>query len=270
MLGAIIGDIAGSIYEFEQFKKCHPIDVKSKLITKDSFFSDDTILTIAILDAILNTDSDDRFPDYEKYLRKYGNEFLNYEPKTNAPHFPSPFSPVFANWLKSEYYSSGYSNGNGAMMRISPIAYLFDDADQVEVNTIHATYTSHSSYEARKCTLRLVEVIYLARQGYSGIDIARKLDLSLRYGAFEKFNGKCYETIDNCLAVALSARNFEDAIRTIISLGGDTDTNACIVGGIAEALFGIPEELKQQALEKLPTDFVTLLSRGYEIISGAH
>ena len=119
MWGAIIGDLAGSTYEYSQIKKVSSIKA-NKLIQDNSFFSDDTILTIAILDAILN----DR--DYEKYLKLYGNEFINYKPNYE-PYFKTTFSPGFTKWLKNNI--QGNSAGNGAMMRISPIGYLFNNED---------------------------------------------------------------------------------------------------------------------------------------------
>ena len=121
MWGSIIGDLAGSVYEFSQIKEVTPV-VVDELIRDDAFYSDDTILMVAIVDAILN----DR--DYNKYLRQYGNEFIDYKPDV-SPYFKTSFSPGFIKWLKGN--EEGNSMGNGAMMRIAPVGYLFDDLDTV-------------------------------------------------------------------------------------------------------------------------------------------
>ena len=111
MWGSIIGDLAGSIYEYSQIKEVSPI-VVDELIKDESFFSDDTILTVAVLDAILNDQ------DYCKYLKEYGKRFISYRPDV-TPYFKTSFSPGFIKWLKSD--EVGFSMGNGAMMRIAPV-----------------------------------------------------------------------------------------------------------------------------------------------------
>lgn len=121
MWGAIIGDLAGSIYEFEQYKKVFNITINN-LITKDSFLSDDTILTIAVLDAILND------KNYEKYLKSYAKEYMNYKPNVKQ-YFEHTFSPGFEKWVKGN--KVGNSTENGAMMRISPVGHLFNDEEKI-------------------------------------------------------------------------------------------------------------------------------------------
>lgn len=116
MYGAIIGDLAGSIYEYDQFKEVKSIHI-NKIIEDNAFYSDDTILTIAIIDAIL----DDK--NYGKYLRKYIKDYSGYEPNF-FPYFENSFSPATLKWVHSNF--EGNSLGNGAMMRISPVGYLFN------------------------------------------------------------------------------------------------------------------------------------------------
>lgn len=256
MWGAIIGDLAGSIYEFEQVKKINKINI-SDLITSNSFFSDDTILTIAILDAILNDN------DYEKYLRKYGKDFLDYKPNYK-PYFKSIFSPGYIKWLEEN--KIGNSIGNGAMMRISPIGYLFNTEEEIIKNTYEATIPSHNSKEAIECASIVALIIFYARNGVSKKEILNKLKLNLIYKDYEKFNCTCYETINNCLYALFSSNNFEESIKTVISHGGDTDTNACIVGSMAEALYGIDKNLIELAQDKIPNKFVKKLELGYKRI----
>ena len=256
MWGAIIGDLAGSTYEYSQIKKVSSIKA-NKLIQDNSFFSDDTILTIAILDAILN----DR--DYEKYLKLYGNEFINYKPNYE-PYFKTTFSPGFTKWLKNNI--QGNSAGNGAMMRISPIGYLFNNEDEILNNATFATIPSHNNEEAIYCAKLISLIIFYARNGMSKIDILKKLQINLQYIPFTKFNTTCLETLDNCLYATFTSNNFENSIKTVLSYGGDTDTNACIVGSMAEALYGIPEYLINNAKTKIPDKFVKKLKLGYKKI----
>ena len=256
MWGAIIGDLAGSIYEYDQTKKVTPVNINN-LIEKSSFYSDDTILTIAILDAFLND------KNYEKYLKEYAIKFLNYKPN-HQPYFQRPFSPGFVKWATSNL--EGKSNGNGAMMRISPIGYLSSTEEELITNATLATICSHNTDEAITSATTIAKFIYLAKKGYSKEDIFEKLNIKPKYIPFDKFNMTCNATIDNCLYAISVTNSFEEAIRLIISFGGDTDTNACIVGTIAEALYGIDKSLIEQAKEKIPVEFTDKLEQGYAYI----
>lgn len=256
MWGAIIGDLAGSIYEFGQVKTVSQISLDT-LIQKDSFFSDDTILTIAILDAILND------KNYEYYLKKYANDFKEYIPNFK-PYFNGVFSPGFTRWSNSD--EMGISTGNGAMMRISPVGYLFNSENEVIENAKMATIPSHNSEEAIKCATTIAQIIYLARKGYLKEDIIEKLRLNYTYSPFQKFNNTCYKTIDNCLYALFTSNGFEEAIIKIISFGGDADTNACIVGSMAESLYGIDGHLIEEVKQKIPKTFVKKIEYGYSRI----
>lgn len=257
MWGSIIGDLAGSIYEYNQSKGVSKIMIQ-ELITKDSFFSDDTILTIAILDALLNN------KDYNYYLKKYGKEYLDYKPNF-APYFKTAFSPNFTKWIRSN--EIGTSKGNGAMMRISSIGYLCRSEKEVIEEVKKATYPSHNSKEAIDCATTTALIIYLARKGYKKDEIIQKLNINYSYTDFKRFNTTCLETINNCLYALFTSNSFDESIKKVISYGGDTDTNACIVGGMAEALFGIDTKLIEQAKEKIPNEFVKKLELGYSKIN---
>lgn len=256
MWGAIIGDLAGSIYEYEQVKKVKKVICNNNLIVNNSFYSDDTILTVAILDAILNNG------DYEYYLKMYGKKFKDYNPNI-TPYFKHPFSPGYMNWVVGKNF--GNSTGNGAMMRISPVAYLFNTEIEVLENAYKATIPSHNSEEAIKCVSIVAKVIYYARCGIDKKEILNRvkeeIDISLK--PFKKFNTTCYDTISNCLYCLFYSNSFNQAIQNIISLGGDTDTNACIVGSMAEALYGIEDRLIIKTKEKLPEEFVDIIYKGY-------
>lgn len=254
MYGAIIGDLAGSVYEYEQCKAAKNVNI-NKIIEDNAFYSDDTILTIAIADAILND------KDYDKYLRYYINKYSSYRPDFK-PYFKTTFSPNLIEWSNSN--KIGQSKGNGAMMRISSVGYMFDTEDEVIENAKLATIPSHNTEEAINAATKIALIIFYLRNGLTKEEIYNKLKLELRFNKFEKFNTTCSSTIDNCLYVFYHSTGFEDAIRKIIYLGGDTDTNACIVGSMAEAAYGINDELIKQVNDKIPDEFKKVLSKVYE------
>lgn len=257
MWGAIIGDLAGSIYEYDQIKKVSKIDSIDKLITSKSFFSDDTILTVAILDALLND------KNYEKYLRLYGNKYQNLKPNAE-PYFEKMFSPGFINWLNSN--ENGKSIGNGAMMRISSIGYMFNDEKEIIENVRLATIPSHNTSEAVSSATIIALIIFYARKGLNKEEIINKLNIKLKYKDFSSFNFTCHDTIDNCLYALFTSKNFEESLRKVISYGGDTDTNACIVGSMAEVIYGLDKNLINEAKKKIPNEFVKVLDKGYKKI----
>ena len=239
---------ASGIYEYQQSEKTQPIERIDEIITPDSFISDDSILTIAILDAILN--EKDGYIDYRKYLKDYINKFREYRPKF-SPYFPNPFSRNVMKWAQEEGNSERESKGNGAMMRISPVGYLFNNEEEVIKNVELATNPTHNTDEARKCATTIALIIFYFRQGKSKEWVFNKLNITPTYVPFTSFNSTCYKTIGNCLYALYNSISFEDAIEKTICMGGDTDTNGAIVGSMAESLYGIPPKLKQQAEECL-------------------
>ena len=149
-------------------------------------------------------------------------------------------------------------------MRISPVGYLFNTEEDIIENARLATIPSHNSKEAINSATTVALIIYYFRQGLTKEDVFKKLDLKVKYVPFEKFNMTCHKTIDNCLYALYESDSFEDAIRKVLSMGGDTDTNACIVGAMAEALYGMTEKQKEEAKENLPKEYIKILKRvGY-------
>ena len=251
MYGAIIGDLAGSIYEYEQVNKVKSIKM-NKLIEDNSFYSDDTILTIAILDAILNN------IDYDLVLREYIKKYKNCIPNFEN-YFNTMFSPNLIKWSNTNLV--GESHGNGAMMRISPVGYLFNTEEEVIKNVRLATIPSHNSKEAIDSATIIALIIFYLRKGLTKDEIYSKLSLNVEYKPFSKFNYTCEDTIGNCLYAFYNSNNFEDAIRKTLLMGGDTDTNCAIVGSMAEALYGVDESLINKVNEKIPSEFVKLLNK---------
>ena len=253
MLGAIYGDKAGSTYEFEQLKDIKPI-VAEKLILPNSFYSDDTIETIAVIDAIINN------KDYEQTLREYILNNIEYKPNY-TPYFKTSFSPGTIKWAKG--ISRNDSIGNGAMMRISPVGYLFNSEQEVKENARLVTVPSHNSAEAIESATSIALMIFYFRNGLTKEEVFRKLNLLVKYEPFEKFNTTCKETLGNCLYAIYNSFSFEDAIRRTLLMGGDTDTNCCIVGSVAESMYGMSEKQKENAVLGLPNEYVKILKRVY-------
>ena len=254
MLGSIYGDKAGSIYEFNQTKKIESINPE-KLILPNSFYSDDTIETIAVIDAIVDN------KDYEETLRKYILENIDYKPNFK-PYFKNSFSPGTIKWAKGICRNN--SIGNGAMMRISPVGFLFNSENEVIENARLVTIPSHNSAEAIESAIIIALMIYYFRNGLTKEEVIRKLNLLVKYEPFEKFNMTCKETLNNCLYAIYNSTSFEDSIRKTLLMGGDTDTNCCIVGSVAESLYGMSEVQKKDAISGLPNEYQKVLKRVYK------
>ena len=255
MLGAIYGDKAGSLYEYKQTKKIESINPE-KLILPNSFYSDDTIETIAVIDAITSN------KDYEETLKKYILDNIDYKPN-HEPYFKTSFSPGAIKWAKG--MGRNDSIGNGAMMRISPVGYLFDRVIEVLENARLVTITSHNSKEAIDSATIVALMIYYFRNGLTKEEVFNKLRLLVKYEPFTKFNITCNETLNNCLYAIYNSNSFEDAIRKTLLMGGDTDTNCCIVGSIAESIYGMTDEQKEDAIRDLPDEYVKVLKKVYKL-----
>lgn len=254
MWGAIIGDIAGSIYEYNQLTEVKEIKIK-EIIPENGFFSDDTILTVAIADAIQHGEN------YKEFLKLYGKKYQNYKPNCER-YFKTSFSPGFIKWVNGD--KEGNSTGNGALMRISPVGFMFDNENDVIRNAQLATIPSHNSDEAIKHSILVALIIFYSRNGMHKEEIKNRLRLEFDYVPFKKFNTTCEETFNNCIYALFTSNSFEESIKKIISYGGDTDTNACIVGSMAEAMYGIDNDLIEKAKTKIPSEFTSIIDNMYK------
>lgn len=251
MLGAVIGDLVGSVHEYAQTKAVSPVQVQD-LIDDGAFFSDDTILTMAVADSILSGES------YETKLKEYAWRYADYRPDVEE-YFDSTFSRKFSKWMGGDY--QGTSTGNGALMRISPVGYLFDCEDDVLLNAYCATIPSHHSGQAIIGATKVAMAILYGRQGMSKQEALQMIgyDFSAPRPQIDKFNTKCNNTLPLCLYSLANGDSFEDCLREALSFGGDTDTNCCIVGSMAEAFYPIDQALAKKALDKLPLDLAQVL-----------
>lgn len=273
MYGAIIGDLIGSLYEYEEF-----LDSRKQIINKDRrkdsstakelfkdncFYSDDTILTMAVLDSIINK------KDYEQTIKQYAKN-INLFAKTEQKTFPNHFSKRFLDWCDNKEKND--SIGNEASMRISSIAYLYDALDKIEEEVFKCTITSHNSEEAIKGAKAVASAIYLARKRKAKEEIKNYIENNFNYDL--NFDLECLhnnylfssltsKTIPQCIYLFLISKDFEDLMRKALYIGGDTDTIACIAGSIGEAYYGIKKEWINKAKNKLPKEFVNLLDLAY-------
>ena len=268
MLGAMIGDIAGSKYEFN-----NTFDYDFEMFGEGCDFTDDTICTVAIADAILNG-------------RSYQESLLDW-----CRRYPSPkgaYGGRFAGWIHSLNPQPYNSFGNGSAMRVSPVAWLFDDLSQVLEEAEKTALPTHNHPEGIKGAKAVAHAIWHFRkskfseeskdseneetkglknenakaskdenetiQGFMSIARSYYEDFDTRVYPKGKFDETCMDAVPLSFYLLSQASSFEDAIRLAISHGGDSDTIGAIVGSIAEARFGIPQEMKEKALSYLPDD----------------
>ena len=250
MLGAIIGDIAGSIYEFENYRAKDFV-----FFSRRADFTDDTVCTIAVADALLHG----KPPAAALY------EWCNRYPGRG-------YGGMFGDWIQRPGSPPYNSYGNGAAMRVSPAGLLARSVDEALAMSRAVTEVTHNHPEGLKGAAATAHAIFLARGGATpaairaaiqaayGYDLSRTVD-----GIREvyRFDATCQGTVPEALVCALEATSYEDAIRNAISIGGDSDTVAAIAGGVAEAMFGIPDELSREGLSKLPDDMKRVLEVMY-------
>ena len=250
MLGAIVGDIVGSIYEFANHRsKDFP------LFGEGADFTDDSVLTMAVADALLNG----KPPREAIYLW--------------AVRYPKRgYGGGFANWLRTRELAPYDSFGNGAAMRVSPAALLANTLDEALDAARRVTEVTHNHPEGIKGALATAHAIFLARVGAGAGEIRHTIEDRYAYDLDRsvdmirptyQFNESCQETVPEAIVCALEARDFEDAIRNAISIGGDSDTLAAIAGPIAEARFGIPDEIAIAALAYLSEEMRVLMHALY-------
>ena len=247
MLGAIIGGVIGSVYE----------GVPVKIYDFDFFppgttYTDDTVLTIAVAAAILKQ------KDYQKMLLKYGHKYSE-----------AGYGKLFDQWLKSSNPVPYNSWGNGAAMRVSPIGFAFDNKIEVLEQARKSAAITHNHPEGIKAAEAVALAIYLARTGHDKQQIQHELQNLFGYDLRPGFNDihddykytyAAKDTIPQCLIAFLDSESYEDAIRLVISLGGNADAMANITGAIAQAYYKfIPVELITQTTEYLPNKFLKIM-----------
>lgn len=259
MLGAIIGDIVGSRFEFNTQK-----NKDFELFTEGCFPTDDSIITLAVAKAIMETEksiepsisADAANGDYH---RRLGKLTVKYMQEIGRQYPDCGYGRMFARWVFSDNPEPYNSFGNGAAMRISPAG--FAARTEAEAASLSRTITSvtHNHEEGIKGAEATVVAIYMARRGFSRSEIRERiakdyypLDFTIdEIRPTYRFDETCQGTVPQAIVAFLESKSFEDAIRTAISLGGDSDTIAAITGAIAEAYYGVPDDIREKALSYL-------------------
>lgn len=249
MLGAIIGDMVGAPFEFDRGNKTKDFE----LFTRSSKFTDDTVMTIAVAEALMITKGqpDDRIKEMlVTAMRAWGRKYPN-----------AGYGGRFGVWLMSDDPQPYGSYGNGSAMRVAAAGWLGKDMNEVLHLARLTAEVTHNHPEGIKGAEATACAIYLARTGHSkdeikqtiedrfGYDLSRTCDeIRPTYHHVES----CQETVPEAITAFLEGNDFEDVIRTAVSLGGDCDTLTCIAGGIAEAYYRIPARIKMIAVSRLP------------------
>jgi len=239
MIGALAGDIIGSVYEW------HNLKTKDfELFSPKCFFTDDSILTIALADSLLSG------TPYVENLKR----FYCWYPDGG-------YGGSFNRWDQSRNSEPYNSWGNGAAMRISPVGFAYDDLDTVLQKSREFTAVTHNHPEGVKGGQATAAAIFLARCGRAKTEIKEFLEATFHYDLARhvdeirpayKFDESCQGTVPQAIRAFIDSMDFEDAIRTAVSLGGDSDTLACITGGIAQAFYGsVPEVIEQRIYDFL-------------------
>lgn len=248
MLGAIIGDIVGSIYE------ANPIKTKDfPLFHPAATFTDDTVCTLAVADCLVANG------EFARYLRGYVRSYPD-----------RGYGQMFFEWAFADGAPAYGSWGNGAAMRVGPIAYAADTLEAAIDLARRSASVSHDHPEAIKGAQAVVASVFLALSGESAPNIRRQIGEMFGYDLNPtvdmirpsyQFDVSCQGTVPPAIICALDAEDFEDALRNAISLGGDADTLACIAGSIAEVLYGVPEHIAQEGRARLPPELREVLQR---------
>lgn len=253
MLGAIIGDIVGSRFEWNNHR-----NKEFDLFTTECFSTDDSIMTLSVAKAILESKED--FSDLSEKTK-------NFMQKIGRNYPDCGYGGNFFNWIFSDNPKPYNSYGNGAAMRVSAVGFVANSLEEAKSLSRKVTEITHNHPEGIKGAEATAVAIYLAKIGkdISEIrDFITKNYYTLDFTLDEirdtyEFNETSQNTVPQALQAFFESTNFEDAIRNAISIGGDSDTLAAICGGIAEAYYGIPDNIRKQAINFLDKDLLKIL-----------
>jgi len=249
VLGAIAGDIIGSVYEWQPIKT-----TVFPLFQPGSRFTDDSVLTVAVAQAILTG------VDYAAALREVGRRYPN-----------AGYGGTFIQWLHDEQMGPYNSWGNGSAMRVSPVGWAYDDPLQLLAAAEASAAVSHNHPEGIKGAQAVALAIYRARTGASKTEIRGETAVRFQYDLSRtldeirpgySFDVSCQGSVPEAILAFLESDDYETAVRLAISLGGDSDTMACIAGAIAEAFYGdVPDAIVQETRQRLPADLLTIIDQ---------
>jgi len=249
MLGAIAGDIIGSVHEFQGEKI-----LDFPLFVEESTFTDDSVLTIAVADCLLTG---------SPYVEKFHEYALAYPDRG--------YGGGFRQWVQSGSRAPYHSWGNGAAMRVSPVGFAFGSLEEVQYEAKRSAEVTHDHPEGIRGAQATATAIFLARQGETKDGIRKAIQDKFNYNLSRtiedirptySFNESCQRTVPEAITAFLDSSDYEEAIRLAVSLGGDADTLACIAGGIAEAFYGgVPRSIAERAMSILDEKLRTLVKQ---------
>ncbi len=249
IIGAVIGDVIGSVFEWNNIKT-----TDFDLFNPKCDFTDDSVLTIAIADCILNK------KDFAKTIWEYGRKYRG-----------RGYGGSFRNWLQEDNLKPYGSYGNGSAMRASAVGFAFNDIETVLKVAKQSAEVTHNHPEGIKGAQATATAIFLARLGKSKQEIKDYLTETFKYNLdftldeirpTYKFDVTCQGSVPQAIVAFLESADFESAIRLAISIGGDSDTIACITGGIASAFYKhIPTEIMDFVVDKLPSEYIEIMNK---------
>lgn len=266
MIGAILGDIIGSPYEFDRGDKTKDFP----FFDKGASYTDDSVMTVAVADAIIHVgadaDEETMKEAFVKNMRKWGRKY----PRAG-------YGGMFSRWLISPNPKPYGSFGNGSAMRVSPVGWIYDTLERTEDVAGWSAAVSHNHEEGVKGAMATAGVMYLARNGASKDEIKRYIVDKYHYDLDRTLDEirpdyhmdeTCQKTVPEAIIALLEGVDYEDVIRGAISLGGDTDTLGAIAGAMGEAMYGVPDKLASEIDKRLPDDMLAVVRRFNETVRG--
>ena len=264
MYGAILGDIIGSPFEFDRGDKTKDF----KLFSRRSHFTDDSVMTLAVCEALLKVGQDATVKEIEDAvitsMQSWGRRY---------PH--EGYGGYFRRWLTARHPEPYNSFGNGSAMRVSAAGWLYDSLEKTRVVAKATANITHNHPEGIKGAEATASAIFMARNGSSKEEIKKYIENEFHYDLNRTLDEirhsfhmdeTCQKTVPEAIIAFLEARDFEDAIRNAVSLGGDTDTLGAITGSIAEAYFGISETLISECRNRINKDMRDIVDAFYSLV----
>lgn len=265
MYGAILGDIIGSPFEFDRGDKTKDF----KLFSRRSHFTDDSVMTLAVCEALLKVGQDVTVKEIEdaviSSMQSWGRRY---------PH--AGYGGYFRRWLTARHPEPYNSYGNGSAMRVSAAGWLYDSLEKTRTVAKATANVTHNHPEGIKGAEATASAIFMARNGSSKEEIKKYIENEFHYDLHRTLNEirpgyhmdeTCQKTVPEAIIAFLEAKDFEDAIRNAVSLGGDTDTLGAITGSIAEAYYGIPEWLITECRKRINKDMRIVLDDFNDVLS---
>ena len=264
MYGAILGDIIGSPFEFDRGDKSKNFE----LFTRGCGFTDDSVMTIAVAEALIAVGSDADEKEIEEAVIANMQDW--------GKHYPhAGYGGSFRHWLKDRHPQPYGSYGNGSAMRVSAAGWLYHTIERTREVARWTAAVTHNHPEGIKGAEATASCIFLARSGASKEDMRDYVEQEFHYDLSRTLNEirpyyhhveSCQQTVPEAITAFLEAEDFEDAVRNAVSLGGDTDTLAAITGSIAEAFFGIPVVLKAECRNRIDPEMNRVLDAFDEVL----